>query len=392
VTILWTSVASLLGAFIVLETGARWWIRFRRAYYVLPPGLRLRLHIDRETFPELEPVVRFEVNADGERGPEVPRVARGERLYRVLVAGGSQPEGAFLDQPSAWPAMVERLIATPEHLRSLGASKAQVGNTGRSGVGSAELDLIFERVLPRYPRLQLIVVLVGVSDVMHWMERGCPRLFPPVRAADVFTCHPEGPFGWRPRAWAAMELLRRARHRWLRPVEVHWRAGAWIGRACAMRARASEIRTTLPNPAPMLDHFEFHLEGLLRRARAHADRVLVVRQPWFNKEFSPEETARMWHGAVGEPWRTEVSTYYSLEIFKKLMSLLDVRAAAVCDALGVEHLDLMPILDQSLASFHDGFHLTPAGAEAVASAVSEAILRTRWRQVRQAGAEIRAAS
>ena len=80
---LWTSVALLIAAFIVLEMCARWRIRFRRAYYVLPPGLRLRLHNDRETFPELEPVVRFEVNADGERGPEVPRFARGDRLYRV---------------------------------------------------------------------------------------------------------------------------------------------------------------------------------------------------------------------------------------------------------------------------------------------------------------------
>ena len=34
-----------------LEMSARWWIRFRRAYYVLPPGLRLRLHLDRDTPP-----------------------------------------------------------------------------------------------------------------------------------------------------------------------------------------------------------------------------------------------------------------------------------------------------------------------------------------------------
>ena len=104
----------------VIELGMRWWIRRRNVYYVFPPRWRMRLHLDRDTFPGFPPVTGFEVNSDGERGNEVPRPAEG--LYRVLVAGGSQPEGAFLDQPSAWPAMVERLIATPEHLRSLGAS------------------------------------------------------------------------------------------------------------------------------------------------------------------------------------------------------------------------------------------------------------------------------
>jgi len=383
-------VGLLVVALPLVEIGMRWWIRRSNLYYVFPPGWRMRLHLDRDTFPDFPPVVRFEINSEGERGNEVPRHADG--LYRVLVAGGSQPEGAFLDQPSAWPAVLGRLLATPEHLRTLGASRVHVGNIGRSGVGSAELDLVFERVLPRYPRLQLIAVLVGVSDVMHWLERGCPRVFRPVRATDVFKCHPQGPFGWRPRALAVTESLRRARYRWLRPVEVHPRAGAWIARARAMRASAKEIRTTLPDPAPMLDHFEFHFERVLRRAGAHADRVLVIRQPWLDKDFSPEEAAHMWHGALGEPWRTEVSTYYSLDIFNRLMSLLDRRATAVCDALGVEHVDLMPLLDQSLATFHDGLHCTPAGAEAVAAAVSDAILGPWRRQTRQAGAEVAAAS
>jgi len=387
----WIAIGvGLLVASPLVEIGMRWWIRRWNLYYVFPPGWRMRLHLDRDTFPDFPPVVRFEINSDGERGNEVPRQTDG--LYRVLVAGGSQPEGAFLDQPSTWPAVVERILAAPEHVRALRASTVHVGNIGHSGVGSAALDLVFERVLPRYPRLQLIAVLVGVSDVMHWLERGCPQVFPPVRASDVFKCHPEGPFGWRPRALAVTEWLRRARYRWLRPVEVHPRAGAWITRARAMRARAREIRTTIPDPAPLADDFAFHFERLVRRASMHADRVLVVRQPWFEKDFSREEAARLWHGALGEPWRNEVSTYYSLDVFNNLMSLLDRRAAAICDAIGVEHVDLMPVLDHSLATFHDGLHLTPAGAEAVAAAVSEAILGRRRRPARGHGTEIAAAS
>jgi lysophospholipase L1-like esterase len=131
----------------------------------------------------------------------------------------------------------------------------------------------------------------------------------------------------------------------------------------------------MPDAGPVLDHFEFHFDRLVRRAKVHADRVIVVRQPWFEKDFTPEEAARMWHGAAGQPWREEVTTYYSLEIFAGLMSLLDARAARVCDTLAVEHLDLMPTMDQSLATFHDGFHPTPEGTRAVAVAVAGAIVR-----------------
>src|SRR5205823_4164371 len=141
---------SLPVAVVLAELAARAWIRGKRAYYVCLPGQRLRLHLDRDTLPELDPVVRFDVNSEGERGGEVPRLRRGETLYRVLVAGGSQPEGYLLDQDVNWPGALERILSTPEYATSLGASRVHVGCIARSGVGSEALDLILERVLPRY--------------------------------------------------------------------------------------------------------------------------------------------------------------------------------------------------------------------------------------------------
>src|SRR5437870_6998435 len=163
------SVVLLLLA-VAAELAARWWLRHRSLYYVFPPGLRLRLHPDPEVFPQLEPLVRFEVNRHGERGGEVPRVRSGARLYRALVAGGSQPEGYLLDQDSSWPGALQRLLQRPHCLQRLRASQVHVGNIARSGVGSEALDLILARVLPRYRRLQAIVLLVGASDVLRWLE------------------------------------------------------------------------------------------------------------------------------------------------------------------------------------------------------------------------------
>src|SRR5437867_4664632 len=131
----------------------------------------------------------------------------------------------------------------------------------------------------------------------------------------------------------------------------------------------------MPDPAPMLDHFEVHLRRVLQKAKAHADRVLVARQPWFDKDYTPEEAAHMWHGGVGQAWREEVTTYYSCQVLSGLMGLLDARAARVAKELDVEQLDLTPILQRSLETYYDSFHATPAGAKVVAGAVGATLLR-----------------
>jgi lysophospholipase L1-like esterase len=370
----WLIVPVLVLFAAAVELASRWWLRRRKQYCVMPPGLRLRLHTDRGVLPELEPVVRFHVNGDGERGDEVPR--RTDGMYRVLVAGGSQPEGYLLDQDSSWPGALQRLLEQPGCRRRLRASHVHVGNIARSGVGSEALDLIFERVLPRYPRLQAIVVLVGASDVLRWLEEGAPPSgASPVEASDIFRCHPEGPFGWKPRDLASFELLRRVRRRWLRPVQVHEKTGRWLAGARASRAAAREIRTDMPDPTAMLRHFEVHLRRLLQRARAHAERVIVVRQPWFEKEYSAEEAAKMWHGGAGQVWKEQVTTYYSHDVLFRLMRLLDARAVEVSESLDIEHIDLMPLLERSLDMYYDSFHATPAGARVVAEAVAAAVLR-----------------
>jgi lysophospholipase L1-like esterase len=368
------AVAVLLAA-VMAELVGRWWIRRRTAYYVHPPGLRLLLHPHPEVFPQLESSVRFEINDVGERGSELPRLGAGETLYRVLVAGGSQPEGFFLDQETAWPGALHRLLERPENMERLGASRVHVGNIGRSGIGSEALAQILERVLPRYPRLQAIVILVGASDVLRWLEQGAPASAPaPSSTSDIFRCHPEQAFGWSPRRLALVEIAARFRRRFLRPMDVNERAGAWIGRARTMRARAKVVRTAMPDSSPMLSHFERHFRRVLQIARRQTDRVLVVRQPWFDRDCTAEEAQRMWHGGAGPAWLQEVTTYFSHDVLRRLMGQLDAAASRIAQDLDVEQLDLRRVVEPSLENYYDFFHATPAGAKTVAGAVGAALV------------------
>jgi lysophospholipase L1-like esterase len=128
----------------------------------------------------------------------------------------------------------------------------------------------------------------------------------------------------------------------------------------------------------MLAHFETHLRRAIERARAHADRVILVRQSWFAKEsLTPDELAHMWHGGAGQAWRDTVTTYYSIDTTARLMELIDASAVRVAGALGVEDVDLPSILEPNLATYYDYFHLTPQGARCVAAAVARTLLHSQ---------------
>src|SRR5439155_1073434 len=83
----------------------------------------------------------------------------------------SSVECIALTEEASWPGALERILNTPDNLRTLGAQRVHVGNIGRSGVSSRELDLILERVLPQYGRLAVIVIMVGGSDIFPWFEK-----------------------------------------------------------------------------------------------------------------------------------------------------------------------------------------------------------------------------
>jgi hypothetical protein len=370
-TILTLVVMVLAGA--AAELAARWWIRHRTGYYVLLPGQRLRLRPDPDIFPRMETSVRFDVNDEGERGDCVPPTRHG--LYRVLVAGGSQPEGYLLDQATFWPGRLQTLLRTRERLRALHATRVHVGSIAKSGVGAEGLNLIFTKVLDRYSRLNMIIILVGASDMLRWLEAGAPRTPPPVKTADTFRWHPESTFRWKPKQLALVEVLARLRQRWFGRVEFQDRACKWIGRARAMRTNAREILTSVSDPQPMLNHFDAQFREAIARAKAHADRVLIVRQPWFDRPCTPEEAALMWHGGTGQAWREQVTSFYSHDVLMKLMSQLDARASAAARELDVEQLDVRAVLEPGVATYYDFFHLTPVGAAQVAETIAAAVLR-----------------
>jgi lysophospholipase L1-like esterase len=371
--LVWTLLAVAVLS-VAAELAARARLRRVGSYYVWPPFARLHMTTDREGVPELEPVIRIEFNRDGERGGPPPEDARG--TYRVLVAGGSVVECWFLDQASAWPQVIERSLNSAPSLARLGVSRVHVGNIGRSLVACEHVDRILERVLPRYERLDTIVLMVGASDLVHWLEKGTPARIDrddiPLDA--LFSQHPEGPFGWTPHTLALRRVASAALRRIFRPVGHRKNAGRRISRARAARNRATEIIRSVPDPAPMLDRFEINLRSLIATAQKGAKRVLVARQPWLEKQFTPEEEKQLWMFGAGRLHAEAVHASYAHELVWGLMRKVDERVVSVARELGVDAIDLMPVVPPTFDLWYDEMHHTAAGCGRIGAALARAIL------------------
>lgn len=366
-----TVAAGALG--VAAELCVRAWISRRGRWYVWTPYKRVLLELDRTALPDLPSEARLCFNAEGERGGPLPR--DWSHTYRVLVAGGSAAECYFLDQDTAWPAVLERRLNEPRARAARGGEPAYVGNLARSLVSCEYITKILQKTLPRYQRLDAIVLMVGASDVVYWLEQGTPdhieddRLDP----SYMFTQRPDGPFGWRPDTLALRRLL--SLWKWKHGREVERRSG--VGKRLidlrAMRARAV-IQDQVPDPAPLVAYFERHFRALLETCLRHAPRVVVARQPWLDRSFTPEEEKRLWNFGRGRPYVEEVELYYSHRVVAELMRTIDASAARLAAELGAEPLHLLPLVHKDFDHFYDYLHLTPAGAEVVGEAVAEHLL------------------
>ena len=377
----WPSIL-LVGALAALavllaEIAARSWIRRRGRYLVWAPHRRTYQRLDPRALPTLPPLARFETNEDGERGDAVPE--RPLECYRVVVLGASSTECRYLDQASTWPASAQEFLNRPRNLELLGAPSAHLGNLGRSLADCGHLDLILEKVLPNYARLDAIVVMTGAGDVVRWLSEKAPpgREEAPFDLDAIFDEHPEKPFGWRRKDFALRRLTSEAFRRWNRRPDVHLDAGRGIGRARALRARAEAILDTMPDARAMLERFDASLRRLLARAQRSARTVVVVRPCWVRQASDEEHRQLGWMFAAGDLRTEEVRAWYSHRVADRLLDLVDRRIASVAREMGVPVIDPKPLLEPGFAQFYDETHLAPAGCAVVGEAVAQAVLRER---------------
>lgn len=363
------TIAALLGLAALgvgAELAARASLRRRDAWYVHQPYSRAEFRLDRDAVPTLPERVRFEANGDGERGDPVP--ADPASALRVLVAGGSAAECFLLDQDDSWPMIVQRELAAREDV----ARSAHVGNVARSLIPCRTIDPLLQRVLPHFRGIDVIVLMVGASDMVDWFEARTPPSLDEANVDIARYCaeHPQGPFGWSPKSTALYRIVRRLRVRIVRPVDRRANVGATRAKHRLMRANARTLLDETPDPAPMLEGFRTHLTALVRTCRRHAKHVVIARQPWLDRALSDGEEKLLWNFGQGSPYRGDLDTYYTSRLVRELMGRVDGVAAEVAAAEDVAAIDLRAEIPSDFEHYYDFLHHTPRGAAEVGRAVA----------------------
>jgi hypothetical protein len=270
---------------------------------------------------------------------------------------------------------VQEVLREPQNLARLGARAVHVGNIARSLVAARHVDTVLEQILPHYEHLDAIVFMVGASDIVHWIEKGTPAVIDDdLPTTTMFAKHPEGPFGWTPRTMALRRIASSWYHRVFQPYEVRERAGKRLGDARAMRQRAHEVLDEVPDPTPMLEGFEHWFHRLLVRAKSKAKHVIVVHQPWLERDFTPEEEKLMWSFATGRPYAEEVTRYYSHEVGWKLHRMVDESVTKLSARAGVDQVELMSQIPADFDHYYDEHHHTPRACALIGRLVAQAIM------------------
>jgi len=140
-------------------------------YHVWPPRARIEIRPDPEAFPTLERRVRFHMKETGSAAVRWPVGSRDSiACWRLAERGrvlrsGPTPE---LARRSRTIAQCTRALAYAWRSASACGQHRPLGcRVGGSGSHSRARA-------PQYRHLDGIIVMVGASDVYHWLEEGAP--------------------------------------------------------------------------------------------------------------------------------------------------------------------------------------------------------------------------
>jgi len=359
-----------------------------RGYFVLEPGREW-------TATSIGPdgpvrAARFHVNALGVRG----RPFGDDRAeYRVLAVGGSTTECGGLDDSTVWTHLLERgLDATADGRR------VWVGNVGRDGTSTRDHVLQVKYLLAQYPRIDMVVALVGVNDMMSALRQGWEYRLPAsvtdrsgenaqVRHAFAILPGAVGLPWYKSTGW--WQLLKRARLAWRQHATFRLTDGGTSGLDRARRARrtvGASIDSLPPLAGPLLE-YRRNLNAMVDWATAAGARVVFVTQPsvW-RPEMADAEQRRLWFGWVGADW-SSARAYYTTGALSRALAAYNRTLLDVCRERGLGCVDAARVLQSDSTVFSDDVHFTERGSHLFAAALLAAFRdRPPFRRTRGRGA------
>lgn len=369
-------IAGIIVALVLCEFGLRAYFSIKSKndkYYVWPPNLRKVFRPTPGTMPGVNGVSHFNVNSAGVRGDEYSA----GKQYRILTIGGSTTECLFLDQEKSWP------YALQKKLNNLQMSKFWVGNVGKAGLSTREHFMHMKYLLPQYPDIDAVIILVGCNDLTRRLiedkkydpdfldhyEYWKHRL---IRGAFSETPYYKGKYRFRSGYYdelAIGSVIKQSMDMYVRRKMIQDEAGNMFVNLRKLRKEASQIVEELPDLKSGLEEYKRNINAIIDIARSRPVRIIFMTQPsLWKKDMTAEEIDLLWYGWI-ESHKSK--RYYSVTALMRGMQEYNNTLLQVCRTRGVECIDLAKELPRNSTIFYDDVHFNDNGSLMTADVVSE---------------------
>jgi hypothetical protein len=382
---------SVLLALSVIEVVLRVGVPVQTRHYAWPPGLKKVTRPDPRFVSGVEGDSHFDVNREGVRGPEMGP----DTEFRMLAIGGSTTESLYLDTLEAWPALVGAALPVTRDGRPV-----WVGNAGKAGMSSRDHVPQLKFLAQEMPRLDLVMMMVGINDVTVALTSGDHyQVPPPVTEAEAEQAQVRHAFSVAPgrlqdlttdelgpenapfyKHTALYQLGKRVRLQIVNQVSARDLTQDEYGEMFATwrehRRHAAAIIDRAPDLTQPLADYRRNLGFLADLAAAHHIRLILMTQPTlWRRDLPADAVDRLWLGGQGDFQAEAGHAYYSVPVLTEAMRRYNDVVLSVCEARGLACLDLARQIPSETMMFYDDCHFTEAGSRAVSAAVS-AYLRT----------------
>lgn len=229
-------------------------------------------------------------------------------------------------------------------------------------------------MLPQLPGIDAIIILAGCNDLgrrliennnydpnfldnyEYWKQRL-------IRGAFSATPYFQGKYRFHSGYYdelAIGSLIKNALEIYSRREMIQDEAGNMFVNLRKLRKGASEIVEYLPDLTSGLEEYKKNLNVIIDMAKHQSVRIIFLTQPsLWKKDMTEQEKALLWYGWI-ESFKSK--RYYSEIALMRGMQAYNNALLQVCQARGVECIDLAKMLPKNSAIFYDDVHFTDNGS------------------------------
>jgi lysophospholipase L1-like esterase len=376
------ATTSILVALVTVEIALRATVPPTRSYFVSAPGTDYTLTPPPGLLTGVHGTAHFRVNAVGVRGRPF---GADDAEYRILAVGGSTTRCTVLDSTEAWPYLLEHQLGQTADRRSV-----WVGNVGKDAATSREHVLQVKYLLKQYPRIDAVVVLVGVNDMLSTLQQGWQyRLPDAVTTPEAERVEMERAFAETPHRVQDPEILSAVGVPWYKATAV-WQMAhrakevlvthriypikdfpSHVAQSRRERQEAAEWVDSLPPLDAPLREYRRNLNALADITAASGATLVLVTQPTvWRAGMSVAEQQVLVFGYLG-PIKRPMRVFYTVGSLERAMSRYNETLLTVCRERGLGCVDAAARLARDTTTMYDDMHFNEAGARLLARLLAD---------------------